>query len=114
MGCGNITQRVNLSFVRLVLQVVDMLDLLSDCISKSNESDVPLRSGDPSVMSAEDRTDGAQALRSKVPHGPAKCWKIMYQIVDLYSSLPREAKNKGFMRRSTIGRVLGGDMSSKC
>ena len=114
VGCGNITQRVNLSFVRLVLQVVDMLDLLSDVISKSSESDVPLISEDPSLMSAEDRTDGAQALRSKVPHSAAKCWRIMYQIVDLYSSLPREAKNKGFMRRSTIGRVLGGNTNSKC
>lgn len=114
VGCGNITQRVNLSFVRLVLQVVDMLDLLSDVISKSNESDVPLISGDPSLMSGEDRTDGAQVLKSKVPHGAAKCWRIMYQIVDLYSSLPREAKNKGFMRRSTIGRALGGDTNSKC
>ena len=113
MGCGNITQRVNLSFVRLVLQVVDMLDLLSDVISKSNESDVPLISADPSLMSAEDKTDGAQALRSKVPHAAAKCWRTMYQIVDLYSSLPREAKNKGFMRRSTIGRALG-DTNSKC
>lgn len=114
MGCGNITQRVNLSFVRLALQVVDMLDLLSDCISKSNESDVPLISEDPSFMSVEDRTDGDQALRSKIPHGAAKCWRVMYQIVDLYSSLPREAKNKGFMRRSTISRVQGGDMSLKC
>ena len=114
VGCGNITQRVNLSFVRLVLQVVDMLDLLSDVISKSSERDVPLISGDPSLMSAEDRPDGAQPLRSKVPLGAAKCWRIMYQIVDLYSSLPREAKNKGFMRRSTIGRVLGGDTKSKC
>ena len=114
VGCGNITQRVNLSFVRLALQVVDMLDLLSDFISRSNESDVPLISGDPSFMSVEDRTDGAQALRSKVPHGAAKCWRVMYQIVDLYSSLPREAKNKGFMRRSTINRVQGGDMSLKC
>lgn len=114
VGCGNITQRVNLSFVRLVLQVVDMLDLLSDVISKSSESDVPLISGDPSLMSTEDRPDGAQPLKSKVPHGAAKCWRVMYQIVDLYSSLPREAKNKGFMRRSTIGRVLGGDTKSKC
>lgn len=114
VGCGNITQRVNLSFVRLVLQVVDMLDLLSGVISKSSESDVPLISGDPSLMSAEDRPDGAQPLKSKVPHGAAKCWRVMYQIVDLYSSLPREAKNKGFMRRSTIGRVLGGDTKSKC
>lgn len=114
VGCGNITQRVNLSFVRLALQVVDMLDLLSDFTSKSDESDVPLISGDQSLMSAEDRTDGVQPLRSKVPHGAAKCWRIMYQIVDLYSSLPREAKNKGFMRRSTIGRVLGGNTSLKC
>ena len=113
VGCGNITQRVNLSFVRLVLQVVDMLDLLSDFISKGDESPVPLTSADASLMSPEDRTDGAQPVKSRVPHGAVKCWRIMYQVVDLYSSLPREAKNKGFMRRNTIGRVLGGNTSSK-
>lgn len=109
VGCGNITQRVNLSFVRLVLQVVDMLDLLSNFISSSDGSEVRLTSGDPSLMSPEDRTDGVPPWRSKVPHGAARCWRIMYQVVDLYSSLPREAKNKGFLRRSTIGRVLGGN-----
>ena len=108
VGCGNITQRVNLSFARLTLQVVDMLDLLSDFISKSGESERPSLSQDPSLMSPEDRTDGVQPLRTKAPQGHVKCWRIMYQVVDLYSSLPREAKNKGFMRRSTIGRVLGG------
>ena len=113
VGCGNITQRVNLPFVRLTIQVVDMLDLLSDFISMNRESEKPLLSEDPSLMSAEDRTDGMQPLRSKAPHGHVKCWRIMYQIVDLYSSLPREAKNKGFMRRSTIGRVLGGKLKRK-
>ena len=113
VGCGNITQRVNLSFVRLALQVTDMLDLLWDFISKSEESETILVSGDPSLMYAGDRTDGAPPLRSKVPHGAAKCWRIMYQIVDLYSSLPREAKNKGFMRRNTIGRALVGNTRSK-
>ena len=110
VGCGNITQRVNLSFVRLALQVTDMLDLLSDFISRSKEHETLLISGDPSLLSAVDRTDGVPPLRSKVPHGATKCWKVMYQIVDLYSSLPREAKNKGFMSRSAIGRASGGNI----
>lgn len=109
VGCGNITQRVNLSFLRLVLQVVDMLELLSNFVSKNNECEIPLTSGDQSLMSPEDHTDGGLPLRSKVPHAAARCWRIMYQVVDLYSSLPREAKTKGFLKRSTLGRVLGGD-----
>lgn len=112
VGCGNITQRVNLPFVRLTLQVIDMLDLLSDYISNTNENETHSPSHDPSPMSHEDKTDGVRPSRNKFPHGHVKCWRIMYQVVDLYSSLPREAKNKGFMRRSTIGRVLGGKMKT--
>ncbi|XP_022799728.1 uncharacterized protein KIAA1109-like isoform X2 [Stylophora pistillata] len=107
VGCGNITQRINLSFLRLVLQAVDMLELLSNFISKSNEWELPLTSGDQSLMSPGDQTDGGPPLRSEVPHAAARCWRIMYQVVDLYSSLPREAKNKGFLRRSSLGKVLG-------
>ena len=109
MGCGNITQRVNLPFVRLTLQIVDMLELLSDLISKGDESERPLLSQDPSLTSPQDRIDGVQPLRAKFPHGHVKCWRIMYQVVDLYSSLPREAKNNE-KRRSNIGRVLGGKL----
>lgn len=108
LGCSNITQRVNLSFIRLTLQVVDMLDLLSDSISKGDERERPALSQDSSLMSPEDRTDGVQPLATRAPDGHLKCWRIMYQVVDLYSSLPREAKNKGFMGRSTVERVLGG------
>lgn len=111
VGCGNTTQRVNLPFVRLTLQIVDLLELLSDLISKGDESERPLLSQDPSLTSPQDGVDGVQPLRAaEFPHGHVKCWRIMYQVVDLYSSLPREAKNKGFMRRSTIGRVLGGKL----
>lgn len=108
LGCSNITQRVNLSFIRLTLQVVDMLDLLLDSISKGDERERPALSQDPSLTSPEDRTDGVQPLATRAPDGHLKCWRIMYQVVDLYSSLPREAKNKGFMGRSTVERVLGG------
>ena len=88
-----------------------MLELLSDLISKGDESERPLLSQDPSLTSPQDRVDGVQPLgAAKFPHGHVKCWRIMYQVVDLYSSLPREAKNKGFMRRSTMGRVLGGKL----
>ena len=112
VGCGNITQRVNLSFIRLSLQVVDMLDLLSDFISKSTENEKPLSaSQNPSFMSAFDKTDGVQPGRAKVPLDHVKCWRIMFHVVDLYSSLPREAKNKGFLRRNNIGRVLGGKLT---
>ena len=110
VGCGNITQRVNLPFVRLTLQLFDMLDLLSQLISNGNDPEMPSPqcSG---LVSPGDKTDGVQSLITKPPpRGHVKCWRIMYQIVDLYSSLPREKKNKGFMRRSTIG---GGEFKNE-
>ncbi|CAH3199305.1 unnamed protein product, partial [Porites evermanni] len=36
----------------------------------------------------------------------------MFHVVDLYSSLPREAKNKGYLRRNNIARVLGAERLS--
>lgn len=113
VGCGNITQRINLPFVRLTLQLFDMLELLSQLIENGNDREMPSPqfSG---LVPPRDRTDGVQSLRTKPPpHGHVKCWRIMYQIVDLYSSLPREAKNKGFMRRTTIGRGLAGEFKNE-
>ena len=89
-----------------------MLDLLSDFISKSAENEKPAcASQSPSFMSAFDKTDGVQPGRAKVPLDHVKCWRIMFHVVDLYSSLPREAKNKGFLRRNNFGRVLGGKLT---
>ena len=87
-----------------------MLDLLSQLISNGNDPEMPSPqfSG---LVSPGDKTDGVQSLITKPPpRGHVKCWRIMYQIVDLYSSLPREKKNKGFMRRSTIG---GGEFKNE-
>lgn len=91
-----------------------MLDLFLDVIFKSSESDVFLIFGDLSLMFVEDRFDGVQLLKLKVFYGVVKCWRVMYQIVDFYLLFFCEVKNKGFMRWSIIGRVLGGDMKLKC
>ena len=50
-------------------------------------------------------TPQTSALSARSPMLP-KCWRIMYQVLDLYSSLPKEAKVKGFMRRSIFGTTL--------
>ncbi|XP_068720760.1 bridge-like lipid transfer protein family member 1 [Montipora capricornis] len=113
VGCSNITQRVNLPFVRLTLQVVDMLDLLSQFISNGSGSEMSSPSHDPArSMRPRDQTDGVQRFRTKSSRGHVKCWRVMYQIVDLYSSLPREAKNKGFLKRNTVGRGSAGERGS--
>lgn len=98
VGCANITQRVNLSFVRLATQIVDMLDLLSHaCRTKASGDDVDA----PRPLVGGTQFPGTRhaAARRKVSPGSVKCWRIMDQVLDLYSSLPREAKNKGFMRK---------------
>ena len=47
-------------------------------------------------------TPQTSVLSAQSPVLP-KCWRIMYQVLDLYSSLPKEAKTKGYMKRSIFG-----------
>ena len=89
-----------------------MLDLLSQFISNGSGSEMSSPSHDPArSMRPRDQTDGVQRFRTKSSRGHVKCWRVMYQIVDLYSSLPREAKNKGFLKRNTVGRGSAGEFS---
>ncbi|XP_048589365.1 transmembrane protein KIAA1109 homolog isoform X3 [Nematostella vectensis] len=95
VSCGTITQRVNLSFVRLTIQMADMVELL---LSYS-ESKVAMDSTDGPVPEFAQLFVPGSSPRQQPSVPMVKCWKIMYQVLDLYSSLPREAKNKGFMKR---------------
>ena len=88
VGCANVTQRINLSCVRLTTQFADMLDLVSHACSQNAASD--------EVDAPRSRSVKSSARRG--PHeaspGAGKCWRIMYNVLDLYSSLPRDARAK--------------------
>lgn len=104
IGCANITQRINLSCVRLTTQVIDMMNLVSDaCSQKTNIDDVDA----PRPLFRGARPSGSS---HKLSPGSGKCWRIMYNVLNLYSSLPREAKAKG--KKSALSSTLPGKDSS--
>lgn len=77
ISCQSATQSINLSLIRLLLQVADIIDILGenyDGIKAVSPSDVFLNATEPEKMKPISENQ--------------KCWRIMSQVSDLYSTLP--------------------------
>lgn len=78
VSCHSATQSINLSLIRLVLQVADMIDILGD-----NYDGIKSGKISPSEVVNERSPEEVKVLSEN-----QKCWRIMFQVSDLYSSLP--------------------------
>ena len=79
VSCHSATQSVDLSLIRLLLQIADMIDILGenyDGIKAVSPSDVLLSEREPEEVKSASENQ--------------KCWRIMSQVSDLYSVLPSE------------------------
>ena len=77
--CHSATQSINLSLIRLLLQVADMIDILGE-----NYDGVKAGKNSPSDVSLNTKETGVVMVTSE----NQKCWRIMSQVSDLYSRLP--------------------------
>ena len=79
VSCSSATQSINLSLIRLVLQVTDIIDILGE-----NYEGIKSGKVSPNDVLLNVREQG----EAKVASENQKCWRIMSQVSDLYSTLP--------------------------
>ncbi len=79
ISCHSATQSIDLSLIRLLLQVADMIDILGE-----NYDGVKAGTISPSDVLLNEREPGEVKAASE----NQKCWRIMSQVSDLYSVLP--------------------------
>lgn len=80
INCHSTTQNVNLSLIRLLLQVADMIDILGE-----NYQEIKTGKNSREIFNNKERRDTEEF---KAASENQKCWRIMYQVSDLYSALP--------------------------
>lgn len=79
ISCHSATQSINMSLIRLLLQVTDTIDIVRENYNGIKTGKVcPI-----DVLLSEE-----EPRRVKAASSNQKCWRIMSQVSDLYSTLP--------------------------
>ena len=81
VSCHSATQSVDLSLIRLMLQIADMIDILGE-----NYEGIKAEKVSPNDVLLSER----ESEEVKTAFENQKCWRIMSQVSDLYSVLPSE------------------------
>ena len=79
VSCSSATQSINLSLIRLLLQVTDIIDILGENYEGIKAGKV---SSNDVLLNAPEKDDVKTVSENQ------KCWRIMSQVSDLYSTLP--------------------------